>query len=35
MSGRSRRLSLGWWILIAIVVLIAITQFFTQTLVPK
>ena len=35
MSGRSRRLSRGWWIVIAIVVLIAVVQFFTQTLVPK
>jgi hypothetical protein len=35
MSGRTRRLSLGWWILITIVVLIAIAQLLSQTLVPK
>jgi hypothetical protein len=35
MSGKTRRLSLGWRILIAIVILIAIAQYFTQALVPK
>ena len=35
MSGKFRRLSLGWRILIAVVVLVAVVQFITQSLVPK
>ena len=35
MSGRPRRLSLGWRILIAVVILIAVADYFTQTLVPR
>jgi hypothetical protein len=35
MSGRARRLSLGWWIVIAVVILIAVAMFLTQTLEPK
>jgi len=35
MWGKARRLSLGWWIVITIVILIAIAQFLSQSLVPK
>jgi hypothetical protein len=35
MSGRARRISLGWKILLAVIVLIAIVDFLSQSLVPK
>ena len=35
MSGRARRISLGWKILLAVIVLIAVVDFFSQSLVPK
>jgi hypothetical protein len=35
MSGRARRISLGWKILLAAIVLIAIVDLLSQSLVPK
>jgi hypothetical protein len=35
MSGRFGGLSPGWWILIAILILLVIVQLFTQALMPK
>jgi hypothetical protein len=35
MSGRPRRISLGWKILLAVILVIAVVDFFSQTLVPK
>jgi hypothetical protein len=35
MSGRFGGLSAGWWILVAVLILLVIVQIFTRALVPR